>query len=328
MSNQTRSLLAHLHRLAASAAPDAILLRRWIEQHEDDAFAALMARHGPMVLGICRRILGDVQEAEEVFQAVFLVLARQAAKLRQPEALSGFLHTVALRLARKARTAQRRRRMQTNTDVPECVDPQASPLDVLSGRELLSLIDAEIGRLPETQRLPVLLCLLQGRTMEEAARQLGWTIGSVRGRLARGREQLRQRLSHRGLDLSLYASRPCPDILDQLRRLHRVDDAAQRKDRELLQAFASNNDHDIFAAVVARHAPLVWGVSSAAKKMGPLGMSRWMRQAVKRCVNRHEAQCRGEKKRRCALLRRCCYPLAIMGIANSLFGTRAVLLAP
>lgn len=206
MSAHARSLLAHLHRLAAPAAPDAVLLSQWIEQRNEDAFAALTARHGPMVLGVCRRILGDVQDAEDVFQATFLVFSRRAAKLRRTEALASFLYGIALRLARKARAAQRRQPLsQWPSDAPEPTAPQASPLDVLSGRELLALIDAEIGRLPETQRLPVLLCLLQGRTVEEAARQLGRTIGSVRGCLARGREQLRQRLSRRGLDLSLGA---------------------------------------------------------------------------------------------------------------------------
>ncbi len=204
MSAHTRSLLAHLHRLAAPAAPDATLFSCWTEQRNQQAFAALMARHGPMVLGVCHRILGDVQEAEDVFQATFLVLARQTSPLRQPESLAGFLHTVARRLARKARAALRRRqRMQMNAQTPEPIDPQPPALDVLSGRELLALVDEEIGRLPEVYRLPVLLCLMQGRTIEEAARQLGWSIGSLRGRLTRGRERLRERLSRRGLDLSV-----------------------------------------------------------------------------------------------------------------------------
>ena len=204
MTTHAHPLLAHLHRLAAPAAPDATLLTRWIDQRDEAAFAALMARHGPMVLGVCRRLLGDGQDAEDVFQATFLVLSRQASRLRQPEALAGFLHTIARRLARKARAATRRRqRTQTDADAPEPVDPQPHVLDVLSGRELLALIDEEIGCLPEVYRLPLLLCLLQGRTVEEAARQLGWSIGSLRGRLERGREQLRQRLTRRGIGLSV-----------------------------------------------------------------------------------------------------------------------------
>ncbi len=202
MSAHDRTLLSHLLRLSVPADPDATLLTRWIEQRDQQAFAALMARHGPMVLGVCRRLLGDMQEAEEVFQAVFLVLSRQASRLRQPESLPGFLHIVAVRLTRKLR---RRQRMQTNRDLPEPIDPRPNPLDMLSGRELLALLDEEIARLSERYRLPLVLCLLQGRTAEEAARQLGWSLGSLRGRLTRGRERLRRQLMRRGLDLSVGA---------------------------------------------------------------------------------------------------------------------------
>lgn len=160
MSANTRTLLSYLRRIAAPAASDAVLLARWIEHHNEDAFAALMARHGPMVLGICRRLLGDGPDAEDVFQAVFVVLSRQASRLRQPEALAGFLHTVAVRLARKVRKSKRRQRMRTNADMPEPIDPRPHSLDALSGRELLALIDEEMARLPEVYRLPLLLCLL------------------------------------------------------------------------------------------------------------------------------------------------------------------------
>jgi RNA polymerase sigma factor (sigma-70 family) len=206
MSGSSRTLLSYLHRLATPTLADATLLARWRDQRDQDAFALLMARHGPMVLGVCRRILGDVQDAEDVFQATFLVLARKAAKLHRPEALASFLYGVAVRLAHKARAAAKRRKMvQPSAEVPEPVDPRPQPLDVLTGRELLALFDAEIARLPETYRLPLLLCLLQGRTVEEAAQQLGCSIGSLRGRLERGREQLRRRLSRRGLGLSVGA---------------------------------------------------------------------------------------------------------------------------
>ncbi|SRR5579883_1972942 len=206
MSAHARSLLSHLHRLAAPSAAGTTLLARWSEQRDQQAFASLMARHGPMVLGVCRRLLGDVHEAEDVFQAVFLVLARRASRVRQPEALAGFLHTIAVRLARKARAEkQRRQRVETSSVVPEPVDPRPHPLDVLSGRELLAVLDEEIARLPERYRLPLVLCLLQGRTVEEAARQLDWSNGSLRGRLTRGRDRLRRRLVRRGLDLSVGA---------------------------------------------------------------------------------------------------------------------------
>jgi RNA polymerase sigma factor (sigma-70 family) len=199
-------LLSYLHRFAAPPLSDTKLLARWRDQRDEDAFACLMARHGPMVLGVCRRILGDVQDAEDAFQATFLVLARKVAQLRRPEALVSFLYGVAVRLARKAHASAKCRKMdQPSAETPEPVDPRPQPLDVLTGRELLAFLDAEIARLPETYRLPLLLCLLQGKTVEEAARQLDCSIGSLRGRLERGREQLRRRLSRRGLGLSVGA---------------------------------------------------------------------------------------------------------------------------
>src|SRR5262249_30440958 len=125
------------------------------------------------------------------------------ADLRRPESLPGFLHSVALRLARKARGSARRRMVQAHPEAPEPADPHPHPLDALSGRGLLALLDEEITRLPDVYRLPLLLCALQGRPAGEAARLLGWSVGSVRGRLARGRQRLRERLARRGLDLSV-----------------------------------------------------------------------------------------------------------------------------
>jgi RNA polymerase sigma factor (sigma-70 family) len=205
MPPHASTLLCHLRRLTSPSPSDAALLARWTGQRDEAAFAALVARHGPMVLGACRRLLGDVQHAEDAFQATFLALARQAPRLRRPEALASFLYGVALRLGRKARGAARRRPVQPCPNAPEPADPHPDPLDVLSGRELLALIDAEVARLPEAYRLPLLLCVMQGRPVEEAAQVLGWSTGSVRGRLARGRERLRERLSRRGLTLSVGA---------------------------------------------------------------------------------------------------------------------------
>jgi RNA polymerase sigma factor (sigma-70 family) len=201
MPSHSRTFLRHLSRLMAPTASDAALLTLWVGQRDETAFTDLVVRHGPMVLSVCRRMLGDSQQAEDVFQATFLVLARKAADLRRPDALPGFLYGVALRLARKSRQAARRQPVQTYPDAPEPADPHPHPLDALSGRELLTLLDEEIARLPEVYRLPVLLCVLQERPVEEAAQLLGWSKGSVRGRLARGRERLRKRLSRRGLGL-------------------------------------------------------------------------------------------------------------------------------
>jgi RNA polymerase sigma factor (sigma-70 family) len=200
------TLLRHLRRLAAppgaDPVPDADLLGRFVRQRDEAAFAALVARHGAMVQGVCRHVVGDAQAAEDCLQAVFLVLARRAASLRRPAALAAWLHGVALRVARKARADARRRPAPAPLPVSGPADPHADPLEALTARELLALLDEEIGRLPEACRLPVLLCCREGRTVAEAARLLGWTPGSVRGRLARGRRRLHARLARRGLTLA------------------------------------------------------------------------------------------------------------------------------
>ncbi len=181
---------------------DAALLGRFIMERDETAFAALVVRHGPLVLHVCQRVLGDVHDAEDAFQAAFLVLARKAATVRHPEALPAWLHGVARRAALKARLARTRQFREMGPLVVPAVDPRPDPLVDLSVRELLVIIDSELERLPEVYRLPVILCCLEGRSLEEAARQLGWTPGSVKGRLERGRKRLHDRLVRRGLTLS------------------------------------------------------------------------------------------------------------------------------
>jgi RNA polymerase sigma factor (sigma-70 family) len=199
-------MLVHLRRLVEPSAPelgsDADLLAHFIRTRDQTAFAALVARHGPMVYRLCRRVLGDAHAAEDAVQAAFIVLARKAAHLRHPEALAAWLHGTAYRLALKMRAAeQRRRQIETrNRSVPSSTP--ADPLAELSARELLTVLDAELRRLPERYRLPVILCCLEGRTQPEAARLLGWTPGSVKGRLERGRVELHRRLLRRRLTLS------------------------------------------------------------------------------------------------------------------------------
>jgi RNA polymerase sigma factor (sigma-70 family) len=200
------SLLGQLYRLTSTPG-DAELLRRWVERRDEDAFTALVARHGRMVHGVCRRVLGNRHDAEDAFQAVFLILARKSAAIRHPEALPGWLHGVAVRLAYKARKAASRRRFGgADASAAEPHDPHPDPLDELSARELLGLIDREIARLPEVYRLPLVLCDLEDRTQSEAAALLGWTLGSLRGRLLRGRERLRTRLARRGIAPAVLAT--------------------------------------------------------------------------------------------------------------------------
>jgi RNA polymerase sigma factor (sigma-70 family) len=194
-------LLRHIRQLTAPAETprDGVLLRRWVARRDEDAFARLVHVHGPMVVGVCRRALGDAHEAEDVAQAVFLVLARKAAQVRPPERLAAWLHGVACRLAWKVcRASQRRRRREAQVASPS---PAPDPLDEMTARELLVALDEEVHRLPEVYRLPVLLCCLGGQTIEEAAARLGWTTGSLRGRLVRARARLHARLVRRGLAL-------------------------------------------------------------------------------------------------------------------------------
>ncbi len=198
MTDRPERLLRYLRRLAPDAHPasDAALLERFVRCRDEDAFATLLSRHGPMVLGACRRVLGDAHAAEDAAQATFLVLARRAAAVRPPERLAAWLYGVARQVALKCRRADARRRVrEAKAARAACPDPLAE----VSARELLLILDAEVSRLPDAYRLPVLLCGLEGLSQEEAARRLGWSPGSVKGRLERGRARLHARLARRGL---------------------------------------------------------------------------------------------------------------------------------
>jgi RNA polymerase sigma factor (sigma-70 family) len=208
MAAHAEPLLRHIHRLisrpGAEPPGDAALLARFVSHRDESAFAALVSRHGPMVLGVCRRVLRDRHEAEDALQATFLMLARKAGSIRRPEALSAWLHGTARHLALTLRRADARRR-QRETHFLESIPPAAPvhPLDELRARELLAVLDEELRRLPEVYRLPLILCVLEGRRQEDAARLLGWTLGSLRGRLQRGQTRLHARLLRRGLAFSV-----------------------------------------------------------------------------------------------------------------------------
>ncbi len=198
--SRAESVLWHLHHwLGSPTAPadDGPLLERFVRQRDEQAFAELVARHGPLVFGICRRVLGKVEDTEDVFQATFLVLARKAKTIRKPESLSCFLHGVAYRLALKARANAERRRIHERQSAPLGGSPE---LD-LSWREVRGLLDEELQRLPEKQRLPLVLCYLEGLTQDEASRRLGWPRGTLKRRLEAGRDRLRIRLTRRGVTL-------------------------------------------------------------------------------------------------------------------------------
>jgi RNA polymerase sigma factor (sigma-70 family) len=202
-STQAEIVLQHIGRLtrkrSALQPPDADLLERFTQQRDEAAFAALVERHGPMVLNVCRSVLRHEHDAEDAFQATFLVLARKADAIRQPEALAGWLYEVAHNAAIKAQADATRRREQERRAVPLA---PASPVLDMTLRDLQRVVHEELRRLPEKYRLPLVLCYLEDRSREEAAAQLGWSKGTVRGRLERGRERLRRRLAARGVALS------------------------------------------------------------------------------------------------------------------------------
>jgi len=165
------------------------------EEGSEAAFRVLIHRHGPMVLGICRRVLGDEHAAEDAFQATFLVLVKKAGGLQDCNLLSNWLYGVALRIANKEKAKGARRRI---------VERQATERAVEAGgdfdqAELQSVIDEEIRRLPERYRVPLVLCHMEGLRHDEVAKRLGCPVGTVESRLSRAREQLRTRLARRGL---------------------------------------------------------------------------------------------------------------------------------
>lgn len=202
-SRQTTAVLGHIRKLAAiqgvKQLSDRELLRRFVDMHDEPAFATLVHRHGPMVLSACQRVLHRTQDAEDACQATFLVLARKAASERWQESIANWLYGVARRLALKARASTARRH------VVEHGAPSRSPADPLAditARELQTVLDEELIRLPEKYRAPILLCCLEGHARDEAAQQLGWTLPILKSRLEQARDMLRRRLTRRGLTLS------------------------------------------------------------------------------------------------------------------------------
>ncbi len=200
---QLGAVLRHIRGLGAdpkiNERTDGALLRTFLSDNDPSAFEALLLRHGPMVLRVCRRALGNAHDAEDALQATFLVLAQKAASIRKRESLASWLHGVAYRMATDARRAAARRQKhesRANSTPPR--DPALSA----AWQELQALLDEEIARLPETLRQPFVLCCLENQSSAAAAQQLGLEEAAVWKRLSRARKRLQWRLTRRGVSLT------------------------------------------------------------------------------------------------------------------------------
>ena len=201
-ATETRHLRTLFSLGAAGMLTDGQLLERFASRDGDPAelaFAALVERHGPMVLRVARSALGDEHSAHDAFQATFLILARKARSLWVRDSLGPWLHAVACRVASHSRSLEaRRQHHERAASRPEAHDPRES-----ARNDLARAIHEEIERLPHPYRLAVVTCHLEGLTQQEAAHRLGWPIGTLQSRLARGRQKLRERLQRRGFAPSI-----------------------------------------------------------------------------------------------------------------------------
>ncbi|HKB39053.1 MAG TPA: RNA polymerase sigma factor, partial [Gemmataceae bacterium] len=180
------------------ALSDEDLLRGFTVTRDEGCFLALLRRHGSMVQGVCRALLPNEADAEDAFQATFLVLAKKASSVRTPGSVSAWLHGVAYRTASRSRVdLARRRKHEARATLPE-----ATPPEEMTWREVQCVLHEEMARLGEGYRAPLVLCYLQGKTQEEAARLMGLPKGTLKGRLERGRALLRKQLERRGLALA------------------------------------------------------------------------------------------------------------------------------
>jgi RNA polymerase sigma factor (sigma-70 family) len=180
---------------------EAELLDRFVDRRDAPAFEALVARHGPMVLAVCRRLLTDPSDVEDAFQATFLIFIRRASSIRGRDRLAPWLFGVARKVASRTRSDRMRRRAREVPGAEEIAET-ANPQDV----ELSQALFEEIDRLPDSLRLPILLCCVEGLSYDEAANRMQSTAPSVRGRLSRARERLRDRLTRRGFAPSVVTA--------------------------------------------------------------------------------------------------------------------------
>ncbi len=202
-AGQLSNVVRHIRRLLGGPGgkdcSDRELLGRFAAGRDEEAFAALVRRHGPLVLGVCRRVLGNHHDADDAFQAVFLVLARKAGEVSWRESVANWLYEVAHRTANQLRI--RRTVRDRHEQEAGAMHASRSPSEA-GWHELRQVLDDELMHLPEKYRMPLLLCYLHGKTRDEAAAELGWSLNVLKGTLERGKEYLRQRLARRGLTFS------------------------------------------------------------------------------------------------------------------------------
>ncbi len=223
---------------------DEQLLVRFADGHDQNAFATILLRHGPMVLHVCRQILRNTTDVEDAFQATFLVFVRRIRSIQRPERLAGWLYGVAYRVATRVRIriARQRSREQVVAELEECALNCPS-----AASDHWYLVHEEVNRLPEKFRQPIVLCYFQGMSREEAARQLGWTEGAIKGSLERGRDLLRSRLLRHGPLLAGF-----------------LPAVARGAELRTLPAPLCTSTVDAAVRVASATAPLVDGVSQSA----------------------------------------------------------------
>jgi RNA polymerase sigma factor (sigma-70 family) len=254
---------------------DGDLLRAFVDHADEAAFAELVARHGPLVLGACRRVLADAPDAEDAFQATFFILARKAKTVRRPERLGSWLYGVALRCAFRVRKVARRAKEQP---MPAPPHPAAPPPADPHWADVRGILDAEIGRLPEKLRAALVLCELQGLDRAAAAARLGVPLGTLSSRLSRAKDALRKRLVRRGITLSLVA---LGLILSQAQTMAAVPPPLTATTVAGALRFAAGTGTGLPAAVAAhvlramREHRLAVGLAVGLLALGLIGLLLW-----------------------------------------------------
>jgi RNA polymerase sigma factor (sigma-70 family) len=259
VTNAVAQILRHgsIAEIARVDRTDGQLLDLFVRHRDHEAFTVLVQRHGPLVLGVCKRILRNSADADDASQAAFLVLARKAATIGTRELLAQWLYGVAYNTARKLRrtNARREARALPLKEISEPCKPETSDLQ----SELLNLLDEEVNRLPDRYRMPIVLCDLEGISRKEASRLLGWPEGTVAGRLARARTLLASRLSRRGVEIpsavlgAMLSARPAeaisPELISGLVRSVSVTGVANAVAKGMVSTRVANTTEGVLRAM-------------------------------------------------------------------------------